>query len=90
MAALVRQVGARGRRFNGDALLPAKDPGNGAAVPDYQVYVAMAWLKHLGVLEQRGRRAGYTVVPDKQIDSEITAAWPVLEEWRGVRTGCQP
>ena len=33
--------------------------------------------------EQHGRRSGYTLVPEKQIDSTITAAWPELAEWRG-------
>jgi len=83
VAAVVRQIGAKGKLFNGDALLPLKDQSNGAAVPDYQAYVALAWLKHLGVVEQRGRRAGYTLAPSKQIDSAITAAWPELGEWRG-------
>jgi hypothetical protein len=83
VAAAVRHVGAKGRFFNGDALLPLKDPSGGGAIPDYQAYVALAWLKHLGAVEQRGRRAGYTLDPSKQIDSAITAAWPELAEWRG-------
>jgi hypothetical protein len=83
VAVAVRQVGAKGKLFNGDALLPLKDPSNGAAVPDYQAYVALAWLKHLGVVEQRGRRAGYTLVPSKHIESTMTTAWPELAEWRG-------
>lgn len=82
-AAAVRQTGAKGKMFNGDALLPLKDPTTGAAVPDYQAYVALAWLKHLGVVEQHGRRSGYTLVSEKQIESTITAAWPELTEWRG-------
>lgn len=83
VAAAVKQVGARGKLFNGDALIPLKDPSDGAPLPDYQVYVALAWLTNMGVLEQRGRRAGYALVPQKQVDSTITAAWPGLPEWRG-------
>ena len=83
VAAAVRQVGARGKRFNGDALLPLKDPTDGTPVPDYQAYVGLAWLKHLGLVKQIGRRAGYTLVPDRQIDGTITTAWPELAEWRG-------
>jgi hypothetical protein len=82
-AAAVRLIGAKGKMFNGDALLPLKDPTASSAIPDYQAYVALAWLKHLGVVEQHGRRSGYTLVPEKQIDSTITAAWPELAEWRG-------
>jgi hypothetical protein len=83
VATAVRQAGAKGRLFNGDALLPLKDRSTGEAIPDYQAYVALAWLRQLGVVEQRGRRAGYTLVPSKQIESTITAAWPELAEWRG-------
>lgn len=79
----VRQIGAKGKLFNGEALLPLKDPTDGAAVPGYQAYVALAWLRHLGLVEQRGRRGGYTLAREKQIDSTITAAWPILPEWRG-------
>lgn len=79
----VRQAGTKGKLFNGDALLPLKDPSSGAALPNYQVYVALAWLRDLGVVEQRGRRAGYTLALSKQIDSTVTTAWPELAEWRG-------
>jgi hypothetical protein len=83
VAAAVRQVGAKGRLFNGDALLPLKEQPSGATVPDYQAYLSLAWLKHLGIVQQRGRRAGYTLVPSKQIETTITSAWPELSDWRG-------
>jgi hypothetical protein len=83
VAAAVKQVGSRGKLFNGDALIPLKDPSDGTPLPDYQVYVSLAWLTKLGVLEQRGRRAGYALVPQRQIDSTITVGWPALAEWRG-------
>jgi hypothetical protein len=82
VAASVRHVGAKGKVFNGDALLPLKDLIDGTAIPDYQAYVALAWLKHLGVVTQEGKRSGYTLTPDKSVDSTITAAWPELAEWR--------
>lgn len=83
VVAAVRHLGANGRIFTGDKLLPLKDPADGARLADYQAYVALAWLRHLGIVEQHGRKSGYTLVPDKQIDSIITAAWPGLTEWRG-------
>jgi hypothetical protein len=82
-ASAIRQVGARGKLFNGDALLPLKNLNDGSTVPDYQAYVALGWLKELGAVEQHGRRGGYTLVPSKQIDSAVTTAWPELAEWRG-------
>jgi hypothetical protein len=83
VALSVRQVGTKGRMFTGDKLLPLKDTIDGARIADYQAYVALAWLKQLGIVEQHGRKSGYTLVPDKQIDSIVMAAWPELAEWRG-------
>ncbi|MGB7157700.1 MAG: hypothetical protein WBD40_06515 [Tepidisphaeraceae bacterium] len=83
VAVAVRQIGAKGKLFLGDALLPLKDPADGRALPDYQAYVALAWLKELSLVEQHGRRAGYSLVPGKQIDSAVTSAWSKLVEWRG-------
>jgi hypothetical protein len=83
VAAAVRQIGAKGKLFNGDGLLPLKNLTDGTAIPNYQAYVALAWLKHLGVVEQHGRRGGYTLALEKQIDTTITAAWPDLAEWQG-------
>lgn len=83
VSAAVRQLGGNRRMFTGDKLLPLKDPTGGSRLADYQAYVALAWLKHLGIIEQHGRKTGYTLVPEKQIDSIITAAWPELPEWRG-------
>jgi hypothetical protein len=83
VAGAVKNLGVRARLFNGDALLPLKNGSNGGSVPDYQVYLALGWLKDLGVLQQRGRRGGYSWLRDKQIDSAITAAWPGLAEWQG-------
>ena len=71
------------RAFTGDKLLPLKDPTDGSRLADYQAYVALAWLSLFGIVEQHGRKAGYTLVTDKPIESTITVAWPDLAEWKG-------
>jgi len=83
VALALKQVGAKGKLFNGDALLPLKNLADSGVVPDYQAYVALAFLRFIGVVEQHGRRGGYTLGADKPIESTITAAWPELAEWRG-------
>ena len=83
VAAAIRQVGARGKVFNGDALLPLKDPVFGSTVPSYQVYVALAWLVRLGVVKQLGHRGGYLLNEAKPPEAIFTAAWPELPEWWG-------
>jgi hypothetical protein len=82
-AIAIRHAGAKGKLFNGDALLPLKDPGEGSMLPSYQAYVALAWLKHLGIVEQHGHRGGYTAATGKETDNTIATAWPELPEWHG-------
>ena len=81
--AAVRRKGTAGGLFKGDEILPVGDMRDGAAVPNYQGYVALAWLKHLGLVEQRGRRTGYALIAERQADGVVAAAWPALPEWRG-------
>jgi len=82
-SAAVRQVGSKGRSFTGDALLPLKDSDSGDTLPSYQVYVALAWMKQLGLVKSIGQRGGYTLAAEKNLDATLTAAWPELKEWAG-------
>lgn len=79
----LKKVGAKGRLFNGGDLLPLKNPEDSAEIPDYQAYVALAWMKNLGVVKQRGLRSGYTLNTNGAIDGIVSAAWPKLGEWQG-------
>jgi hypothetical protein len=83
VAAAIKQIGAKGRLFTGDEMLPLKDLTRGKSIPDYQAYVALAWLKDLGVVEQHGRRAGYSLVEEAPISGTIAASWPELAGWHG-------
>jgi hypothetical protein len=80
---ILKEVGARGRLFSSDDFLPLKDPANNTEFPPYQAYVGMAWLKHLGLISQHGRRGGYSLAAGKHLDSAIASVWPELAEWRG-------
>jgi hypothetical protein len=77
----LKRIGAKGRSFNGGDLLPLKNPEGASAIPNYQAYVALAWMKDLGIVKQRGRRAGYKLNDGTAIDSIVSAAWPKLTEW---------
>jgi hypothetical protein len=79
----LKKLGAKGRVFNGGDLLPLKNTEDSSAIPDYQAYVALAWMKELGVVKQRGRRAGYRLNGNAAIDGIVNAAWPTLAEWTG-------
>ncbi len=82
-AEAIRRVGAGGRPFTGDSLLPVKNPADGTDLPAYQVYVALAWMKQLGLVNAIGQRGGYTLGAEKGFDAALTAAWPKLTEWTG-------
>jgi hypothetical protein len=79
----IKQLGTRGKLFTSEDFLPLKDPDDGSDFPPYQGYLAMVWLKQLGLVEQHGRRGGYSLVRDRSIDSTITTAWEELTDWRG-------
>ncbi len=62
------------------ALLPLKGPG-GEEIPPYQVYVCLAWLRTLGLIEQHGRE-GYSVGSPGALSGDVSAAWEGLERLR--------
>ncbi|MEX0775327.1 MAG: hypothetical protein WD042_06385 [Phycisphaeraceae bacterium] len=86
LLAAITQAGARGHVFTSDDILPLKpSPASDGTdtIPDYQAYVALAWLRDLSLVEQHGRKGGYTLTPTKQPQPTITAAWGELSEWQG-------
>ena len=82
-AMAVQRAGAKGKLFNGGDLFPLKDATTGSEIPDYQGYVALAWMAQLGIVKQHGRRSGYTLAPGEQVEELVGAAWAALPEWRG-------
>jgi hypothetical protein len=51
-------VTSDGRVFAVEELIPVLDAVNGAEIPAYQVYLVLAWLRQVGVVEKKGRN-GY-------------------------------
>lgn len=82
-AMAVQRAGAKGKLFIGGDLFPVKDFATGSEIPDYQGYVALAWMAQLGIVKQHGRRSGYTLAPGEQVEELVGAAWAALPEWRG-------
>jgi hypothetical protein len=54
------KVGAGGKRFAMDAVIPLAAGEDGAEVPPYQVYLCVAWLRQIGAVVQHGRQ-GYSL-----------------------------
>lgn len=67
----------RGRIFTVDELLPAPDTENQAELPGYQVYLAIAWLREMGLVEKRGRD-GYTADPGDLDEKSLAQRWAKL------------
>lgn len=61
-----------------DKILPLK-ADDGSEIPDYQVYVSLAWLKQIDTVKQNGRQ-GYIVKKRDEFSQQIAAAWSKLPE----------
>ncbi|MHB9046187.1 MAG: hypothetical protein ACYC35_09620 [Pirellulales bacterium] len=61
-----------------DKILPLK-ADDGSQIPDYQVYVSLAWLRQIGAVKQNGRQ-GYTVKKLDDLAQKIDVAWSDLPE----------
>jgi hypothetical protein len=70
--------GKLGQRFSMDQLLTSIHPEKGdEAIPSYQVYAVISWLKENGMLLQHGRQ-GYTVVRPQTFTDSVQTAWEAL------------
>lgn len=67
-----------GRVFEVESLLPVTDHA-GDEVPAYQVYVTLAWLRDVGVIEKKGRD-GYVVENSESTKRGADEHWKKLSE----------
>jgi hypothetical protein len=68
---------ANGKRIMMNKVLPLKDPVTGAAFPDYQSYVCLAWLKSGGLVTQHGRQ-GYSLPKGIELAKSVETLWANL------------
>ncbi|WP_242101570.1 hypothetical protein [Lysobacter sp. M2-1] len=73
VADAVRKKGVDGRIFQISALLPYTGPDGETTVPDYQVYLIVAWWRAIGLLEQHGRK-GYSIPKPKDFATNVEHA----------------
>lgn len=76
VSALVR-IGTNGRIFQANDILPLADPDEGNEIPAYQVYLTLAWLRSLGLVDQHGRQ-GYSITKPKELVATVEGAWHSL------------
>lgn len=77
LRALIR-VGAAGKRFTVEGLLPLKDSASNSEIPDYQTYLTLAWLRNVNLITQHGRQ-GYSLLPDFDLEQESNRHWDQLD-----------
>jgi hypothetical protein len=75
-AAIAARV-TNGSLLVANELMPFTDPGDGTEIPDYQVYVCLAWLRHESLIEQEGRQ-GYVVSEPSSLEKRADDKWKAL------------
>jgi hypothetical protein len=68
-------IGGMKRCFESGTLLAV---GEALSAPAYQVYVVLAWLRNLGLVEANGRK-GYFLPAGRQLGAAVQAKWLELE-----------
>ena len=72
----VRRKRGEGKVFEAAEVLPLTNAG-GEEYPSYQSYLALAWLRHIGVVNKKGRE-GYVIKPNAATAEKIEQAWASL------------
>lgn len=75
VSALV-SISRKGSRFSTEDIIPLTDLSDNTEAPTYQVYVALAWLRAIGLIEQHGRQ-GYSL-SDVDLSLRVEDAWMKL------------
>lgn len=73
----IRSRKGEGAKFEAADILPLKDPNTRREVPSYQSYLALAWLRHEGVVAKYGRD-GYQLKPTAATPEHLTELWEAL------------
>jgi hypothetical protein len=80
VSSAVAAKGKAGHRFTMDEILKALTSSKTVeAVPSYQTYAVVSWLKWAGMVLQHGRQ-GYTIVRPQTFSTSIETAWQSLPQ----------
>jgi hypothetical protein len=77
VARAIAKAGLNGELAPTEKFLAAVAAEDGVEVPEYQVYVVLAWLRCLGLVVQRGRQ-GYTVSQPNDLPNQVSLSWERL------------
>jgi hypothetical protein len=85
LASALVNAGRGRQRITMERIMPVRDEASGSVVPDYQAYVALAWLRELNLVVQHGRQ-GYTLPPNGDLQQAIEKSWNALSVQRNSAT----
>jgi hypothetical protein len=74
---VIRSRKGEGAKFEAPDVLPLTDRKSRKEVPSYQSYLALAWLRHEGVVAKHGRD-GYSLKPTAATPERLTELWEAL------------
>ena len=73
------QAGDGGKLFTVDDIMAVIEGNSGPEVLGYQVYLCLAWVKHEGLVEPKGRQ-GYRVPAGTSLPKAVEERWNILPE----------
>ena len=73
----IKKKRGEGTLFEAADVLPVKNPSTRQELPSYQSYLALAWLRHEGVIIKQGRQ-GYVLRPATASPEHVTKLWEAL------------
>jgi hypothetical protein len=73
----IRNRKGEGAKFEAPDILPLKDSKTRREIPSYQSYLALAWLRHEGVIAKYGRD-GYALKPTAARQEHVAELWEAL------------
>ena len=66
--------------FEIESLFPVSTESSGD-IPSYQIYVIVAWLREVGVIEKKGRD-GYIIQEKSQLRGKFNELWDSLQKYK--------
>jgi hypothetical protein len=73
----LEKIGAGGKRFAMESVIPLMTSEDGSEIPPYQVYLCLAWLRRISAVTQHGRQ-GYSLKRDKGLAAAAEEAWRAM------------
>jgi hypothetical protein len=71
------EVGSAGTLFSAEQLFPLYEIDGDVEIPAYQVYLCLAWLRHVGLVARIGRQ-GYEIADWSDLRATVDRRWSGL------------